>query len=314
MAVADSVIVPVICGPTAAGKSAIALWLAERAPVTIVSVDSRQIYRGFDIGTAKPTPEEREMVPHRGVDVAEPTERYSAASWSNDADEWIDQALAADRVPIVVGGTGFYMRALFEPLFYEPEFDTRRRESLQRFLGSLSFAELRRWTTALDVARAHLGRTQLLRAIEVALLTGRRVSALHRERARPARRRASYLVVDPGSALSERIENRLDSMISGGWVEEVRRLAGEIPPSAPAWKATGYRVMRDYVSGAIDRTRAQESILVETRQFAKRQRTWFRHQLDERQVTRVDPTSGSWQLVVERWWSEVTSHLEARQA
>ena len=106
----------VICGPTGAGKSAIAMSLAERHPVTIISADSRQVYRGFDIGTAKPSAEERRLVPHRGIDVAEPTERYSAAAWAEAADRWIDEARADGRVPLVVGGTGFYLRALFGEL------------------------------------------------------------------------------------------------------------------------------------------------------------------------------------------------------
>jgi tRNA dimethylallyltransferase len=307
-------VIPVICGPTAAGKSLIALWLAARFPITIISADSRQIYRGFDAGTAKATAEERAAVPHRGIDVVAPTERYSAAAWADDADRWIDEAVASDRVPVVVGGTGFYMRALFEPLFDEPVLDEERRGALQRFLSPVPLSELTRWTRALDPDRAHLGRTQLLRAIEVALLTGRRVSTLHRERARAPRRRARYLVVDPGAALGHRIADRLDSMIAGGWVEEVRRLTREVPAEAPAWKATGYRSMRDYVRGAIDRAGAREAILIETRQYAKRQRTWFRHQLDEQLVTRLDPGDMRWRSVVDAWWRDVTVRPEARQA
>ena len=302
--------VPVICGPTASGKSAIALWLADRHPVTIIAADSRQVYRGFDIGTAKPTAAERAAVPHRGVDVVEATERYSAAAWGDDADRWIDEARASGRTPLVVGGTGFYLRALFEPLFEEPELDHTKRRTLERLLSSMSFSDLGRWTRALDPARAHLGRTQLLRAIEVALLTGERVSRLHRERARPARRRARYLVVDPGPALAVRIADRLDAMISGGWVEEVRRLNEAVPAEAPAWQATGYRVMRDLVRGAIDVASAREAALIETRQYAKRQRTWFRHQLEDHLVTRVDPLQPEWSTVVQEWWGGVAAERE----
>jgi tRNA dimethylallyltransferase len=305
--------VRVICGPTASGKSALALWLAERHSVTIIAADSRQIYRGFDIGTAKPTRAERELVPHRGIDVVAPTERYSAAAWGDDADRWVDEAHEAGRVPLVVGGTGFYLRALFEPLFEEPVLDGDQRERLDRVLAPLSFTELGRWTRALDPARAHLGRTQLLRAIEVALLTGERVSTLHRKRARPARRSARYLVVDPGSALQARIADRLDDMLAGGWVEEVRRLDELVPADAPAWKATGYRVLREYVRGDIELEAARQAILIETRQYAKRQRTWFRHQLDEHLVTRVDPANPRWRDVVSDWWTDVPAH-EAREA
>jgi tRNA dimethylallyltransferase len=310
----DRADIPVICGPTASGKTAIALWLARQAPTTIISADSRQVYRHFDLGTAKPTASERAAVPHRGIDVVEPTDRYSAAAWADDADRWIEEAHGAGRTPLVVGGTGFYLRALFQPLFAEPVLDPAKRNALQRWLESMPLPELARWTRVLDPERAHLGRTQLLRAIEVALLTGHRISALHRERGRPARRTARYLVVDPGLALAARIGDRLDTMLAGGWVDEVQRLIDEVPADAPAWNATGYRVLRDAVRGAIDRAAARQAILIETRQYAKRQRTWLRHQLDPRRVTRVDPLAPSWRETVARWWSEVASHSEARHA
>src|SRR5205085_5668013 len=152
----------------------------------------------------------------------EPAERFSAAAWASKADEWINETYAAGRAPIVVGGTGFYLRALFEPLFEEPALDAVDRRELERVFAGTSLDELRRWCTALDPDRAHLGRTQLLRAIEVALLTGHRLSELHRARPRPARRSARYLVVDPGPVLTQRITTRLDAMLAGGWVEEVK--------------------------------------------------------------------------------------------
>ena len=302
MAADEHSFIPVICGPTAAGKSEIAFRLAERAPTTIIVADSRQIYRGFDIGTAKPTKSERQSVPHRGIDVAEPTERYSAAAWATAAHGWITEAHAGGRMPLVVGGTGFYLRAFFDPLFEEPELDSVRRQRLEQTLSSLSVAELKRWTALLDPDRARLGRTQLLRAIEVALLTGRRLSVLHREQARPARHAARYLVVDPGAVLADQIMTRLDAMLAGGWVEEVEKLNAAIPHDAPAWNATGYRAVRDYALGESDLPRTRQAVLIETRQYAKRQRTWLRHQLDERLVTRVDPRDPSCRAVIEQWW------------
>ncbi|HKW50085.1 MAG TPA: tRNA (adenosine(37)-N6)-dimethylallyltransferase MiaA [Gemmatimonadaceae bacterium] len=304
MAADEHSLIPVVCGATAAGKSALALWLAQRQPTTIIVADSRQIYRGFDIGTAKPNAAERAAVPHRGIDIVEPMERYSAAAWAESADQWIGEALHAGRVPLVVGGTGFYLRALFEPLFDEPVLDAGSRRQMEQVLARLSLGELTRWVDVLDPDRAHLGRTQLLRAIEVALLSGRRVSELHRERARPARRAARYLVVDPGPELSDRISARLDTMLAGGWVDEVKRLMSEIPENAPAWNASGYRAVREYVRGKGDLGKTRETILIETRQYAKRQRTWLRNQLDTRDVTRVDPTDSSWPTLVERWLNE----------
>lgn len=269
----------VVCGPTAAGKSARAMALAEATDAAIVSADSRQIYRGFDIGTAKPTPAERARVETLGVDVVEPTDRFSAAAWASAADAWLGDVVARGKTPIVVGGTGLYLRALFEGLFEEPELDTDKRAALEAELAPLDTGTLRDWTRALDPARAHLGRTQLLRSIEIALLTGRRLSELHRERPREPRWRPRYLVVDPGPVLADRIAARITAMLDNGWPDEVQRLMQTVPPDAPAWSSTGYDVVRRLVRGEMTRAAAHQQILISTRQYAKRQRTWFRHQL-----------------------------------
>jgi tRNA dimethylallyltransferase len=154
----------------------------------------------------------------------------------------------------------------------------------------------------LDPSRAHLGRTQLLRAIEVALLTGRRLSELHRESARPSRYRIRWLVVDPGPPLQEQISGRLDTMLAAGWVDEAAALARSVPPDAPAWQACGYAAVRDVALEGRDISAARAAILVETRQYAKRQRTWFRHQLDGADVVRLDPRSPGAEAAVDAWW------------
>lgn len=279
-----------------------ALWLAERHGGAILSADSRQVYHGFDIGTAKPSVAERRRVPHFGIDVLAPGARYSAAAWAADAERWMAEASAAGRVPVIVGGTGFYLRALFGPLFEEPPLDPGRREALAAELGGRSLDELRRWCRILDPERAHLGRAQLLRAVEMALLTGQRLSALHRERARAPRWRARYLLVDLGAALAARIADRVDAMLAAGWVDEARTLARTVPEDAPAWKATGYAVVRSVASGAIGSVEGRERVIIETRQYAKRQRTWFRHQLAGEAVTRLDPAAADWEDAAERWW------------
>jgi tRNA dimethylallyltransferase len=300
------VTIPVICGPTASGKSDIAMWLSLRRELVVISADSRQIYRGFDIGTAKPSREDRARVPHCGVDVAEPTERSSAAQWSALAQRAIHEALAAGRLPIVVGGTGFYIGALFRPLWAQPTLDPERRLALQKTLARHSTDELRRWTERLDPVRAHLGRAQLLRALEVALLTGKRLSDLHVARARPPAYRPSYLLVDPGTLLSQRIAARASAMLESGWIDEVRSLmeGDRVPPDAPAWNATGYDVVRQFVLGQIERDAMLERVAIDTRQYAKRQRTWFRHQLEPDRVHRLVPGASGWQERVERWLTE----------
>ena len=292
----------IVCGPTGAGKSALALALAEAHGLTILAADSRQVYRGFDIGTAKPTLAEQARVPHAGLDLVDPVERYNAAAWAAYATGIIDHV--GPHKVLIVGGTGLYLRALVQPMFDEPPMDPVRRAALAAELDQLDTATLRRWVLHLDAARSGLGRTQLLRAIEVALLLGRRISALHHEAQRTARWRARWLLVDPGVELHARIAQRIDAMLEAGWLDEVRALARSIPPDAPAWNACGYSVLRDLALGAGNLDGARRHILVSTRQYAKRQRTWFRHQLSGESVTSIDPRSADTAVLAERWWQD----------
>jgi tRNA A37 N6-isopentenylltransferase MiaA len=213
----------VVCGPTAAGKSALAMAAAAELPVTIVSADSRQIYRGFDIGTAKPTPGDRAAVPHDGLDLVEPTARYSAFAWAEVAGRAIAAATKAGRLPVIVGGAGFYIRALVTPAPDTECYDAR------------------------------------------------------------------YLLVDPGTPLRTWIEHRVDAMWAAGWPDEVRALTERVRADAPAWQASGYAAVREMVAGRLTAAAARETVIIATRQYAKRQRTWFRHQLPADRVTRLDP-------------------------
>ena len=265
----------VITGPTAAGKSALALAIAERAGATIVSADSRQLYRGFDVGTAKPTAAERARVHHT----------------------------------VIVGGTGLYLRALASPLAHAPALDPARRAALDVVLELMPTAELRRWTQALDPARAHLGRTQLKRAVETAMLAGQRLSSVFDAAATAsapsapgvlARRSVRYLVVDPGPVLAGRIEQRVDAMLLGGWLDEVRALMESVLSSASAWNACGYEVLRSHLAGSLGLAEARARVIIATRQYAKRQRTWMRHQLPPETVTRLDPGAVD---ALERGWA-----------
>jgi len=294
----------IVCGPTGAGKSVIAMMLAEEFGGAIVSADSRQVYCYFDIGTAKPTRDECTRVTHYGVDVAEPSERYSAARWADEALEWIECAGELDKTPVVVGGTGLYIKALVKPLFDAPNMDPIARSRLEAQLAEKSVGELRRWCEVLDPARAHLGRTQLLRSIETALLAGARISELHETHRTTfvADVQTMYLVVDPEDALASQIEQRVDRMLERGWVAEVERLMARVSTDAPAWKASGYMAIREHVAGKTGLSTTRERIIIETRQYAKRQRTWLRHQLPAEAVTKLNPLDSRAGAIAREWW------------
>ena len=289
LAAVNRVRLPVICGPTASGKSALALKLAERFNGSIISADSRQVYRGFDIGTAKPSGEEQRAIPHYGIDAVEPDERYTAADWAASVPAWLEHIRGANRRPIIVGGTGFYLRALFTPLFEEPDMDPAQRSSVRELLTTMPAAEVKRWAEALDPPRAALGRAQRERAIEVALITGRRISDLHLEHPRATALNARYLVIDPGKSLTDAISSRVDAMLAAGWLDEVRSLTTHVASDARAWTATGYDTMRRVVTGEFTPEEGRELVIIATRQYAKRQRTWFRHQLAGGQVMVLNP-------------------------
>jgi tRNA dimethylallyltransferase len=298
----------IIAGPTGAGKSAIALALAERHGAVILSADSRQIYRGFDIGTAKPTREERRRVPHEGVDIAEPTDRWSAPRWAEAAQGWIAAAQARGQPVIVCGGTGLWLTVLLHPLASQAPLDPARRAALDAALAALDTEVLRRWVAVLDPPRATLGRVQLLRAVEVALLTGTRLSDAFVEQSATPAYRAHWLIVDPGPALHDRLAARIDAMFAAGWAAEVRALVASVPVDAPAWNACGYREVRELVQGERSHASAREAVLIATRQYAKRQRTWFRHQLTSAdEVTRLDPTAADAGVQAERWFRQGAS-------
>lgn len=279
--------------------------LAARHGARIISGDSRQIYRGFDIGTAKPTREEQRAVPHAGIDVAEPTERWNAARWASEADVWLAEDAEIGRPSIIVGGTGLWLRALVRPLADEPPMDPVRRAATQDFLRDLPTAALREMVERLDAPRAYLGRAQLLRAAEVAMVSGERLSDWHAKGSSRPPRDARWLIVDPGPVLGDRLDRRRERMLADGWLEEVRTLMATVPEDAPAWNACGYREIREAVQGVRSLADALEAVRISTRQYAKRQRTWFRNQMDDvGPVTRLDPMASDAMAVAERWFSE----------
>ena len=305
-----------LVGPTASGKTALALHVARRLDAEIISMDSRQVYRGMDIGTAKATAAERAAVPHHGLDLVRPGERYSAGRFARDARRWIEEIRARGRVPLLVGGTGFFLRALTKPLFEEPPMDPDRRRRLHEVLAEREDRELRRFLAALDPDSAARferkgegggggGRQRLLRALEVALLTGRPLGWWHRHHPGPAPLDIRVVVLDlPGDALDERIARRVDRMLEAGLVDEVRGLLGAgHAPGEPGMSATGYPEIAAHLAGELTLEEAAAAIRAATRRYARRQRTWLRTQLPEG-AARLDGTRPVDELVEEvvRTW------------
>lgn len=273
----------VITGPTATGKTAVAVEVALRLGGEIISMDSRQVYRGMDIGTAKPAVEERRGVPHHGFDLVDPDERFNAGRFAALARDWIDRIRGRGRVPILAGGTGFFLRALTSPMFDEPPLDAGLKERWKRFLATLDTETLARWAAALDPASVvRVGdRQRLARVVEVAVLTGRPLSWWHGHTVAAPPVDVQAFVLDlPPESLRRRIEDRVEAMVRAGLVDEVRGLldAG-FDEGAPGMNATGYIELVPYFSGERSLDEAVAMIKAATRRYARRQRTWFRHQL-----------------------------------
>ncbi len=279
--------VPVLVGPTAVGKTAVALALSGHWPLEVISADSRQVYRRLDIGTAKPTFRERARIPHRGLDLVEPGTRYSAGRFAQEAAGWVADMRNRGKLPVVVGGTGLYVRALAEGLFHEPELDPTRRRSLDAFTARLEPLELLRWAGRLDPGFRGGGRQRAARAIEVALLTGYPLTHWQEVARSGGAIRPWYVVLTlPRPVLHQRIVRRAEEMVRRGVIEEVAAVLAEgHPPSAPGLDGVGIREAVEYLHGRRPRESVAEAIGVSTRQYAKRQETWFRHQLGGEVVT-----------------------------
>ena len=301
---------PVLVGPTAVGKTAVAVALAALTPSTVVSADARQVYRGLDIGTAKPERGILSRVPHTGLDVVDPGERYSAGRFAREAARWLEESRAAGRLPVVVGGTGFYVRALADGLFAEPPLDPWRRERLRGWTERLPATDLARWAGRLDARFQAGGRQRAARAIEVALLTGQALSWWQREARETGVMRPWYIHLTlPREVLRARIAGRVDAMLAAGLVDEVRGvLARGVAPDAAGLDGVGYReVVALFAAGSrVTEAELRESIVRATRSYAKRQETWFRNQLRDGAVWTLDATEAPSVLaavILKRWQS-----------
>ena len=286
-----------IVGPTGSGKTALSLLVARELDGEIISMDSRQVYRGMDVGTDKVGARERALVPHHGLDIRDPDQRYSAGEFGRDARRWIGAIRARGHVPVLAGGTGFFLRVLTDPIFREPPLDPARRDALEAALGALPRPEIERWVRALDPERAELavagGCQRMLRTITITLLTGHGLSWWHDRHPTDGKPLPGVVcVLDvPREVLDERIRRRVHDMVAGGFRDEVAGLlrAGYTRDD-PGLNGVGYREMADHLAGRITLDEAMERTRVATRRYAKRQVTWFRHQLGPDAVT-VDGTA-----------------------
>ncbi|RDZ29757.1 tRNA (adenosine(37)-N6)-dimethylallyltransferase MiaA [Lysobacter silvisoli] len=286
-----------LMGPTASGKTALALDWAQRLGGEIVSVDSALVYRGLDIGAAKPSAQEQAQVPHHLIDLRQPWQPYSAAEFALDARRALDGIAARGRLPILAGGTGLYFHALLHGLAPMPEADPAVRAQLEAEAAQLGWAALHAQLSAVDpeaAARIHASDAQRIqRALEVYRLSGRSISDWRREAAGAPRLpyRVLKLVLAPAgrAELHQRIAQRFDAMLAAGFLDEVRTLRGlpELqahprPLELPAVRAVGYRQAWEYLDGQGDAAQFRDRGIYATRQLAKRQLTWLRGEIDAR--------------------------------
>jgi tRNA dimethylallyltransferase len=275
-----------IMGPTASGKSALAMALAQALPVEILSVDSAQVYRGMDIGTAKPGSAERVAVPHHLIDILEPTEAYSAARFAREARTLIAEIRARGRTPLLVGGTMLYFKALREGLSDLPKADESLRTQIDAEAAKRGWPAMHAELAQVDPATAaRLQRNdsqRIQRALEIYRSTGRPMSALLGTRApdeMPVPMIEAALIPSERRVLHERIEARFDAMLAAGLVNELHELRsrhGALRPDLPSMRSVGYRQAWDHLEGAYDAATLRDRGIYATRQLAKRQLTWLR--------------------------------------
>jgi tRNA dimethylallyltransferase len=281
----------IIAGPTASGKSSLALKLAHELNGTIINCDSMQIYDGLHILTAQPSKEDMAVVPHKLYSALQPDENCSAGIWRDMAEKEINAALAENRTPIICGGTGLYIKALMEGLSPIPQIPKEVREAAvkrQQELGNPGFYEELKERDPETAARFHPQHTsRLIRAWEVLAATGRTLSQWQKKTKNAPPDSWNFeihKVMPPREELHRNCDARFVKMLDNGALEEVIKLnaeidAGTVPPDALLTKALGYTYLRDYMHGKLTREQAIALSQAQTRQYAKRQVTWFKHQL-----------------------------------
>ncbi|HEY3171995.1 MAG TPA: tRNA (adenosine(37)-N6)-dimethylallyltransferase MiaA [Thermoanaerobaculia bacterium] len=293
----------VVLGPTAAGKTGIAEEIARRSPGEIVSADAFAVYRGFDVGTAKPSRERRAEIPYHLVDVADPREAFSAGRWAAEARRAVEGIVSRGRLPIICGGSGFYVSALIDGLPAGEARDSRLREALASWANARGAEAAHRFLARNDpVAASRISVPNLrytLRALEIVLTTGARASNRLADDRWSAQFRVIKVAVEPSRRdLYAKIENRVRRMLDAGWDDEVRQLVrGGLPLEANAFDAIGYREVAGWVSGRAGREETEREIAAATKRLAKRQKTWLARDRDAIRMTPEDAVSKILQLL-----------------
>lgn len=283
-----------LLGPTASGKTAAALAFAQRRPAEIISVDSALVYRGMDIGTAKPTAEELAVAPHHLIDIIRPTESYSAAQFRNDALKLVTEIEGRGRIPLLVGGTMLYYMALTRGLNDLPEADPEMRAALDEEAARDGWPALHARLAVIDpetAARLAPNDSQRIqRALEVFMLSGRTLSAILKDPKKSRQSEPEFvpIALEPSdrSVLHKRIEKRFDDMLKAGLIEEVENLRarGDLTPAMPSMRCVGYRQVWEYLDRTIDYATMRDKGVFATRQLCKRQLTWLRSIADRKIV------------------------------
>ncbi len=284
--------VVVLVGPTAVGKSRVAVEIAKRFDTEVLAADSRQVYRGMDIGTDKPPVEDRQGIPHRLLDLVEPNQPFNAGLYCRHAGEAIGRLYGEHRLPLIVGGTGLYVRTLLRGLCTAPPADPNVRARLRQEARDEGIDRLYARLAQADPSSAsklhHRDTSKVIRALEVYELTGRTMASFQDEHGfggRPYRALLIGLLRDR-DALYRRIEERIDRQLASGFVEETQRLLDlGYERDCSAMKGLGYRQVAAYLSGEYDRDEMVRRFKRDTRRFAKRQLTWFRREPDIRWLT-----------------------------
>jgi tRNA dimethylallyltransferase len=302
----------VVAGPTAAGKTEAALAIARRWNGELIGADSVQVYRGFDLGSAKPTAEELGGVPHHLIDVLDPDQDIDAQRYAALADAAIADVHRRGRLPIVVGGTGLWLRALLRGLVPAPPVDLALRARLDAEAERAGSPALHRRLAAVDpraAAAIHPNdRLRIVRALEVFEQTGRPLGELRHEHALGGPRYdALFVVLDPGPALEHRIETRLDAMLASGWLDEVRALRARWGAVRPLG-SVGYKELVEHLEAGTSMDQTRRAIRKATRIYARRQRTWFRSEPG------VSLRTTAAALAEVGGVAEVEAHLQARRA